>query len=126
MRIIPVSKHEYKVFPIEDTDPYIEITRAEYDGLESFDKCFSDDLTEVVDYVKSDNELKIEDIERKNMLIIEQINDLKDKLRQSDYKALKFMEGELTAEEYAETKQHRREWRTSINDLENQIIMEGK
>lgn len=46
---------------------------------------------------------------------------LKDKLNATDYQALKFAEGELTAEEYAETKEKRKQWRVEINELEAQL-----
>ena len=46
------------------------------------------------------------------------INDLKDLLASTDYQAIKFAEGELTAEEYEETKQQRKKWREEINKLE--------
>lgn len=124
MRIVPLSKHEYRVFPIADNEPYIEITSAEYDGLEAFEKCFSDDLSKVIDYIKSETELRYEAVEQKKAMLVSQIIKLKEKLRESDYKALKYIEGELTAEEYAETKERRREWRKSINDLETQIERE--
>lgn len=47
-----------------------------------------------------------------------QIDELKGKLYNTDYKAIKFAEGELSAEEYAETKEQRRQWRQEINKLE--------
>lgn len=50
-----------------------------------------------------------------------QIKDYKELLSNSDYKALKYMEGYLTDEEYAETKLQRQEWRNKINDLEKII-----
>lgn len=46
--------------------------------------------------------------------------ELKGKLYQTDYKALKYAEGWLTEEEYAETKAERQAWRDEINQLENQ------
>ena len=49
------------------------------------------------------------------------IDDLKSNLRATDYQAIKFAEGELTAEEYAETKQKRIAWRKEINELEAQL-----
>ena len=122
MRIVPISKHEYKVFPIADEEqPYIEITKEEYEGLESFEKCFSDDLTRVVDYVKSEEEIQEECVRQRNFELIEQIGELKVKLGQSDYKALKYIEGELTAEEYAPIKAERHLWRSQINELESQL-----
>lgn len=50
------------------------------------------------------------------------IIELKRKLRETDYKAIKYAEGELSAEEYAETKAQRRAWRAEINQLETEII----
>lgn len=55
------------------------------------------------------------------------IGDLKNNLRNTDYKAIKYAEGELSAEEYAETLAQRRAWRAEINALEEEIkaIKEG-
>ena len=49
--------------------------------------------------------------------LIELLNDLK----RTDYKAIKFAEGELTAEEYAETKARRKAWRAEINKLQEEL-----
>lgn len=43
---------------------------------------------------------------------------LKAKLAESDYKAIKYAEGELTEEEYAPIREERRAWRAEINRLE--------
>lgn len=43
---------------------------------------------------------------------------LKEQLRDSDYKAIKFAEGWITAEDYAPVKAQRQEWRERINELE--------
>lgn len=51
--------------------------------------------------------------------IIFQIEELRTKLSCTDYKAIKFFEGELTEEEYAPIKQQRKLWREKINNLEN-------
>lgn len=50
-----------------------------------------------------------------------EIRILKGKLSETDYQAIKYAEGEMTAEEYAETKAKRSEWRTKINELEEVI-----
>lgn len=52
---------------------------------------------------------------------------LKSNLQATDYKAIKYAEGELSAEEYAETLSQRRAWRAEINALEEEIkaIKEG-
>lgn len=43
-------------------------------------------------------------------------------LKSTDYKAIKYAEGELSAEEYAETKEKRKQWRDEINSLEAQLV----
>lgn len=47
-----------------------------------------------------------------------EIFDLKDKLYLTDYQAIKYAEGCLTDEEYAEMKAQRQAWRERINELE--------
>lgn len=46
-----------------------------------------------------------------------EVERLKAELASTDYKCLKWMEGALTDEEYAETKKHRAELRKKINEL---------
>lgn len=46
---------------------------------------------------------------------------LKLKLQRTDYLALKYAEGEITASEYAPTLAKRRAWRAEINALETEI-----
>lgn len=50
-----------------------------------------------------------------------EISELKQKLKETDYKAIKYAEGELSAEEYAPTKAERRAWREKINQLESEM-----
>lgn len=50
-----------------------------------------------------------------------QIIELKRKLRATDYLALKYAEGEISASEYAVTKEQRKAWRAQINALETQL-----
>lgn len=45
---------------------------------------------------------------------------LKGLLKQTDYKAIKYAEGEMSEEEYAPIRAMRIEWRVRINMLENQ------
>lgn len=47
-----------------------------------------------------------------------EIKQLKQQLSDTDYKAIKYVEGLLTEEEYAETKAQRQLWRDRINELE--------
>ena len=46
------------------------------------------------------------------------IAELKYKLMQTDYQAIKYAEGQLTEEEYAPIKAQRQAWRDEINLLE--------
>lgn len=46
------------------------------------------------------------------------IAQLKKWLKDTDYQAIKFAEGELSLEEYQETKNERKAWRLEINQLE--------
>jgi len=48
------------------------------------------------------------------------IAELKAELSATDYKCLKFVDGALSAEEYAEVKAYRAELRAKINELEKQ------
>ena len=57
-----------------------------------------------------------------NIKIRNKILELKEKLKESDYKAIKFAEGELTAKEYASTKAERKAWRKQINKLEALLL----
>ena len=50
----------------------------------------------------------------------EQIAELKQKLADTDYKAIKYAEGEYTDEDYTPVKEMRKEWRRAINELEEQ------
>ena len=47
-----------------------------------------------------------------------EIKALKAKLSETDYKAIKYAEGELSAAEYESVKLDRRAWRVRINELE--------
>lgn len=51
----------------------------------------------------------------------EQIAHLRGHLHNTDYKAIKFAEGELTEEEYAPIREQRRLWRTEVRTLEAEI-----
>lgn len=55
----------------------------------------------------------------------QEIKDLKQCLKDTDYKAIKYAEGQLTEEEYASTKAERQGWRDRINELEAQIMSQA-
>ena len=101
----------------KDTQPYIEITEQErrqplpdkYSYYAVVDGKFTiKRRTPTIEELHNDD---IQDINR-------EINELKKKLFDTDYKAIKYSEGWLTDEEYAEAKAQREEWRKRINELE--------
>lgn len=55
------------------------------------------------------------------LIIIPQIMALKEELSASDYKAIKYAEGLITAEEYEPIKAERQALRDRINELEKQL-----
>lgn len=88
-------------------------------------------ITTCVEYVSKEQKniatLKAEyneykaDLDRKAQIraVKEEVKDLKAKLASTDYIAIKFAEGWITAEDYAPTKAERQSWRDRINELEN-------
>ena len=101
----------------KDRKPYIEITEQErkqplpdkYSYYAVVDGKFTiKRRTPTIEELHNDD---IQDINR-------EINELKKKLFDTDYKAIKYSEGWLTDEEYAEAKAQREEWRKRINELE--------
>ena len=74
-----------------------------------------DEVEDILVY-KPYSEQEIKVIKNNNRII-----ELKQKLQETDYKAIKYSEGELSAEEYAETKAQRRAWREEINKLEEEL-----
>lgn len=74
-----------------------------------------DEVEDILVY-KPYSEQEIKTIKNNN-----RIAELKQKLQETDYKAIKYSEGELSAEEYAETKAQRRAWREEINKLEEEL-----
>ena len=74
-----------------------------------------DEVEDILVY-KPYSEQEIKVIDNNNRII-----ELKQKLQETDYKAIKYAEGELSEEEYAETKAQRRAWREEINKLEEEL-----
>ena len=56
-----------------------------------------------------------------NVIASLRITELKDNLIQTDYQAIKFAEGQISAEEYAPIKAQRQAWRDEINNLEKTL-----
>ena len=52
-----------------------------------------------------------------------QISECKEKLTQSDYKALKYLEGFISEDDYKPIKEERQKYRDKINSLENDTLI---
>ena len=97
---------------------------------ETCDFIFVDTLPQFTPYRQIykvvDNALTVEDLQltaeqEKEVSIMEinnQIYTLKEQLAETDFKALKFIDGELTEDEYAPIREQRHNFRVKINELE--------
>lgn len=65
-------------------------------------------------------------MEERKMSIESEIAGLKQILASSDYKALKFAEGQISEKDYEETKQERQSLRDKINELESELAAIGE
>lgn len=103
----------------KDTEPYIEI--MEQERLQPLpDKysyyCVDNGKFCIKRRTPTEEELAKDIISNRN----KEISELKAKLAQTDYQAIKFAEGWITADDYAPTKALRNSWRARINELEVQ------
>lgn len=70
------------------------------------------------------NDINFKDAKDKQLarnILYNEINGLKQKLQATDYEAIKFAEGEISAEDFAPIKEQRKAWRVRINELENEL-----
>lgn len=95
---------------------YVEATQEMVYGLKNHTLCWSGG--QVVPYTKTAEEIAADEAKIKRQKAQRDIFELKSKLRESDYKAIKYAEGEITAEEFEPVKAERRAWRVKINELE--------
>ena len=101
----------------KDTQPFIEITEQErkqplpdkYSYYAVVDGKFT-----IKRRTPTDEEVNRD----KAQAINKEISELKKKLSDTDYKAIKYSEGWLTDEEYAVAQAQREQWRKRINELE--------
>lgn len=54
-----------------------------------------------------------------------EIKELKQKLSDTDYQAIKYAEGQISEEEYQPIKEERQAWRDRINELESEVDVNG-
>ena len=107
--ILP-SKGGYKFSPLKESDieKCITITKDELVGLLERTLVFNP-TTQKCEAAPARKLYKEEKA---------RIKELKKLLAETDYQAIKYAEGVITAEEYEETKQKRIAWRKEINELE--------
>ena len=65
-------------------------------------------------------EMTAEEVAELQPTVEQQIASLKQNLLDNDYKAIKYAEGFISAEDYAEIKALRQSWRDEINRLESE------
>ena len=85
-----------------DNPDYIEITEEEFNN-----------------HLPQPQQLTAAQLARQEKL--NRIAFLKNELARTDYQAIKYAEGWISAEDYAEMKAQRQAWRVEINQLESQI-----
>lgn len=78
------------------------------------------EITETIFDVRTKTETQVKKEYEQPQEELNQIRiiELKQLLANTDYKAIKYAEGLISAEDYAETKAQRQKWREEINNLE--------
>ena len=104
----------------KDVQPYIEITEQErkqpLPDKYSYYAVINGEFT-IKRRTPTSQEAKTDEI----VSINKQIQELKQKLSDTDYKAIKYSEGWINEKDYAEVKQQRENWRSIINKLEEEL-----
>ena len=104
----------------KDVQPYIEITEQErkqpLPDKYSYYAVINGEFI-IKRRTPTSQEAKTDEI----VSINKQIQELKQKLSDTDYKAIKYSEGWITEKDYAEVKQQRENWRSIINKLEEEL-----
>jgi len=102
-----LSKFNCQAYPLDDTA--IEVTLEDLEQI-GVTKCFDVENNKVIEYDNSEEQAQKAKQER--------IAELKQLLAASDYKAIKYAEGLISAEDYEPIKQERQAYRDEINQLE--------
>ena len=130
MFTIIYEKSDGKVLSITTKDNEEELKKS---ISESKDFIFVENLPTVKQFrqvLKVKNKtLIVEDLQltkeqEKNIIYLEtqiEIDKYKKLLEETDYKALKFIDGEFTEEEYAPIREERKIYRVKINELEDKL-----
>lgn len=102
MKVKFLSNTEYQTFP--ETEDMLDVDETLLNQI-GITKQYVNG--EIVDY-------KVPSINKR-------ISELKKLLKDTDYQAIKFAEGEITAEKFEPIKAQRKVWRAEINLLEEQL-----
>lgn len=105
-----LNKFNAQSFPLDHTAIEVDEETLSQIGIT---KCFDVENNCVIDY---DN---TEDLRRKQA--IERIEELKQLLKETDYRAIKYAEGCYTDVEYQPYKEQRQAYRDEINELEAEL-----
>ena len=105
--------------------PYIE-EQYHYEVVKEYDNG-GKDIVKVIDIKGQEHKdayteketIQVYKLKTQAMLNADKISDLKAKLAKTDYKAIKYAEGLISADEYSSIKIQRQSWRDMINLLEN-------
>ena len=116
MKINIVTKEDGTIeswtsYPFDESKPYINI-KDPYSIHLGIDKIIDGKLVRDSKTYKKTLELQ----EKRY-----KIDEFKKKLSETDYKLFKYLEGELSEEDYQEVKSLRQEWRNQINTLEEEL-----
>ena len=122
MRVNYILNDQYQIIswyaiPFDEKKPYITLQEDPHDVIHLYisqviNGQFVENLTEYQNYLAT---RKIEEN------IKNEINQLKSQLQLTDYLTMKYMEGQLSEEEWDAAKIKRQEWRDRINELENEL-----
>ena len=110
MKVKILDTYSYQSFPI--VDGMVEVNEEDL-KLIGVGKKFDLDTNTIVEDTTYQERKEKEENQSK-------ISELKSKLAQTDYQAIKYAEGQLSEEEYASLKLQRQLWRDEINKLENE------
>ena len=102
---------QWTSYPLDESKPILDIKDPDSIHL-GVDKFVDGKLVR-----DSKKYKKILDLQEKQC----KIQEFKKKLAETDYKLFKYLDGELTNEEYESIKAQRHEWREQINQLEDEL-----
>lgn len=105
----------WRITPFNENEPYIEVSDDTIINT-GFDKIVDGQLQKDTEGYETYYSAQKNKITKCNRII-----ELKTFLASTDYQAIKYAEGELSAEEYAPVKEQRRAARAEINQLEAEL-----